>query len=195
MFRVVLLGSGRGSNAEAILQAEQEGQLGRARVVGILSDCKEARILKLGKRFSVPAKYLHPGKFNTKLSNQAEQNWIETIVDLQVDLIVLAGFMRVLKAPFLQTFSGKIINLHPSLLPKYPGLHAIKRAYEAGDKESGCTVHWVNEILDGGEIIAQSVVEIMEDDSLEKLEEGIHSAEHKLLPRIVKAIANNEKLN
>src|SRR5437016_11178514 len=118
--RVVILGSGRGSNAEAILQAQAAGRLGRARVVQIFSDRADAGILALGPRFGVPAAFLDAAPFTTKLDGDAEQHYLAAIVACRADLIVLAGFMRVLKMPFLAKFEGKIINLHPSLLPPSP---------------------------------------------------------------------------
>ncbi|WOO43234.1 phosphoribosylglycinamide formyltransferase [Rubellicoccus peritrichatus] len=189
MFRVVILGSGRGSNAEAILQAQEDGTLGLARVVGVFSDKPEAGILKLGARFDLPAFYLDPGKYKTKLSNEAERHWIEMIDQLSPDLIVLAGYMRVIKEPFLKAFSDRIINLHPSLLPKYPGLNGIGQAFDSDDKETGCTVHWVNAEVDGGEVIDQARVPIYEDDTLEALETRVHEAEHSLLPAVICRIA------
>ena len=118
--RVVILGSGRGSNAEAILQAQQAGQLGRARVVALFSDKPDAGILALGPRFGVPASYLDPAPFKTKLEGEGETRFIAAVRAAQPDLVVLAGFMRVIKPGFLAAFAGKIINLHPSLLPSFP---------------------------------------------------------------------------
>ncbi|MEM8549378.1 MAG: phosphoribosylglycinamide formyltransferase [Verrucomicrobiota bacterium] len=191
MFRVVILGSGRGSNAEAILQAEAAGKLGLARVMGIFCDQPDAGILKLGQHFDVSAFYLHPGKYRTKLEGDAEAHWIETIQALRPDLIVLAGFMRVIKPAFIRAFDERIINLHPSLLPKYPGLKSIQRALEAGDEQTGCTVHWVTEEIDAGEIIGQATVTIDPDESLENLESKVHTAEHELLPQVIKQLADH----
>src|SRR5688572_8521079 len=109
--RIVILGSGRGSNAEAILQAQQIDQLGTARVVQIFSDQPDAGILKLGPRYAVPANFLDPAPFKTKLDGDGEQHYIAAILACQPDLIVLAGFMRILKMPFISKFEGKIINL------------------------------------------------------------------------------------
>lgn len=189
MFRIVILGSGRGSNAGAILKAQQSGNLGLAQVAGIFSDRPDAGILDLGPRYDVPAFHLDPGKYKTKLSPEAEAHWVDTIKPLCPDLIVLAGFMRVIKDTFLDAFEGQIINLHPSLLPKHPGLHSIQRAFEAGDEETGCTVHWVNSVLDGGQIIAQERVPILPGDTLETLEERVHEAEHHLLPTVIARLA------
>ena len=183
--RVVILGSGRGSNAAAILQAQQAGRLGRARVVQIFSDQPEAGILALGPRFGVPANFLDAAPYRTKLDGDGEQHYIATILACQADLIVLAGFMRVLKLPFLTKFEGKIINLHPSLLPSFPGLDAIGQAFRRGVKITGCTVHYVTFDVDGGPIIDQAAVRIEERDTLETLEKKVHAAEHALLPAVI----------
>lgn len=182
---VVILGSGRGSNAEAILRAQAEGRLGRARVVAIFSDQPSARILELGSRFGVPARFIDPAPFKTKLEGEGEARFIAAVREAQPDLVVLAGFMRVLKPGFLQEFSGKIINLHPSLLPAFPGLDAIGQAFRAGMERTGCTVHYVTAAVDGGPIIAQSEVRIEKMDTLETLEAKVHAAEHALLPAVI----------
>jgi phosphoribosylglycinamide formyltransferase-1 len=183
--RLVILGSGRGSNAEAILKAQQEGRLGRAQVVQIFSDKPDAGILALGPRFSVPAAFLDPAPYKTKLDGAGEQHYIAAIASCQPDLIVLAGFMRVLKMPFISTFAGKIINLHPSLLPSFPGLDGIGQAFRRGVKITGCTVHEVTLEVDGGPIIDQEAVRIDETDTLESVAAKVHAAEHALLPRVI----------
>jgi phosphoribosylglycinamide formyltransferase 1 len=183
--RVAILGSGRGSNAEAILQAQQEGRLGRAQVVQLLSDRAEARILNLGPRFRVPARFLEPGPFKTKFDDAGEARYVEALRACTPDLIVLAGFMRVLKAGFLEAFPGRIINLHPSLLPSFPGLDAIGQAWRRGVKVTGCTVHVVSAEVDGGPIIDQAPVRIDAADTLAALEAKIHAAEHVLLPAVI----------
>lgn len=185
MINAVILGSGTGSNAEAILEAEAAGKLGSARIVGILADKPQARILTLGERFGKPSAYVDPGPFKTKLSPEQEQAYVAQIRAWGGDFVVLAGFMRVVKQPLLDAFEGRMINLHPSLLPKYPGLHSIQRSLEAGDSETGCTVHWVNAGVDEGEIIAQARVPIEQGESLESVEAKVHAAEHKLLPSVI----------
>lgn len=183
--RVVILGSGRGSNAEAILQAQQGGRLGRARVVQIFSDKPDAGILALGPRFGVPAAWLDAAPFKTKLDAEGEQRYIAAIAACAPDLIVLAGFMRVLKPPFIAAFAGKIINLHPSLLPSFPGLDGIGQAFRRGVKITGCTVHHVTAEVDGGPIIDQAAVRIEAADTLETLAAKVHAAEHALLPAVI----------
>ena len=183
--RVVILGSGRGSNAEAILQAQQAGRLGSARVVQILADKPEAGILALGARFGVPARFVDPAPFKTKLEGDGEARFIEAVMDCAADLIVLAGFMRVLKPGFLNAFAGKIINLHPSLLPSFPGLDGIGQAFRAAVKETGCTVHYVTLEVDAGRIIEQAKVPVEAADTLETLTAKVHAAEHQLLPAVI----------
>ena len=183
--RVVILGSGRGSNAEAILEVQQRGQLGTAQVVQILSDKPDAGILALGPRFGVPAAYVDPAPFKTKLEGEGEERFIAAVRAAQPGLVVLAGFMRVLKPGFLNAFAGKIINLHPSLLPSFPGLDGIGQAWRRGVKVTGCTVHGVTAEVDGGPILDQAVVRIEPEDSLESLTAKVHAAEHELLPRVI----------
>ncbi len=183
--RVVILGSGRGSNAEAILRAEKEGNLGRGRVTAIFSDRPDARILQLGDDYGVEAEFLDPAPFKTKLAGEAEERYIEAISARCPDLIVLAGFMRIIKTRFIQAFSGKVINLHPSLLPAFKGLDGIGQAFRYGVKYAGCTVHYVTEDVDGGPILDQAVIRIDEKDTLESLEGKVHRAEHELLPAVI----------
>jgi len=183
--RVVILGSGRGSNAEAILQAQQAGQLGRARVVALFSDKPDAGILELGPRFGVPATYLDPAPFKTKLEGEGEARFIAAVRAAQPDLVVLAGFMRVIKPGFLAAFAGKIINLHPSLLPSFPGLDGIGQALRRGVKVTGCTVHGVTAEVDGGPILDQATVRVAPGETLETLAAKVHAAEHALLPAVI----------
>lgn len=183
--RVVILGSGRGSNAEAVLTAQSERRLGKARVVQIYSDNPEARILELGTRFGVPSTFLDPAPYKTKLEGAAEEHYITSIAACEPDLVVLAGFMRVLKAGFLGAFENKIINLHPSLLPSFPGLDGIGQAFRRGVKITGCTVHYVTAEVDGGPIIDQVPVRIEDSDTQETLATKIHEAEHQLLPAVI----------
>src|SRR4051812_4986061 len=189
---VVILGSGRGSNAAAILEAQRAGQLGRARVVQIFSDQPHAGILALGPRFGVPADFLDAAPFKTKLDGEAEQHYIAAIIACRADLIVLAGFMRVLKLPFLSRFEGRIINLHPSLLPSFPGLDGIGQAFRRGVKITGCTVHGVTIEVDGGPIIDQTAVRVEPTDTLESLAEKIHAAEHALLPAVIARLSERK---
>lgn len=189
--RVVILGSGRGSNAEALLQAEKAGALGKARIVALFSDRPDAGLLQLGPRFGVPASYVDPAPFKTKLEGEGEARFIAAVQACQADLVVLAGFMRVLKPGFLQAFAGKIINLHPSLLPSFPGLDGIGQAFRRGVKITGCTVHAVTLEVDGGPILDQSAVRIESTDTLETLAAKVHAAEHALLPAVIARLSQS----
>ena len=183
--RVVILGSGRGSNADAILKAQSEGKLGKAKVVQVFADKPDAGILTLGARYGVPAAFLDAAPFKTKLEGEGEARYIAAIDACAPDLVVLAGFMRVIKPGFLNAFAGKIINLHPSLLPSFPGLDGIGQAFRRGVKITGCTVHYVTAEVDGGPILDQAAVRIEATDTLESLAEKVHAAEHALLPAVI----------
>lgn len=183
-YPIVILGSGRGSNAEALLKAESSRQLGQASIAAIFSDCEDAGILRLGQKFKVPAIHIDPGQTGPYLSKPAEQAYIERIDSFSPKLIVLAGFMRILRRPFIDAFEGRVINLHPSLLPSFKGADGIAQAHHAGVKITGCTVHWVTPALDAGPIIDQKDVRIEDSDTLPRLEKKIHIAEHQLLPDV-----------
>jgi len=191
--RVVILGSGRGSNAEALLQAGRAGALGRARIVAIFSDRADAGILGLGPRFGVTAGFVDPAPFKTKLEGEGEARFIAAVAAAEPGLVVLAGFMRVLKPAFLQAFSGRIINLHPSLLPSFPGLDAIGQAWRRGVKVTGCTVHFVTPEVDGGPIVDQAAVRLAPGETLESLTAKIHAAEHALLPAVVARLSGEDR--
>ncbi|MEN8662329.1 MAG: phosphoribosylglycinamide formyltransferase [Lentimonas sp.] len=184
-YPIVILGSGRGSNADALLKAESKKQLGAAKIAAIISDHEDAGILQLGQKHKVPAIYIDPGRKGARLTEEAEQAYIDRIQSFSPKLIVLAGFMRIINRKFIEAFDGQVINLHPSLLPSFIGMNGIKQAYDHGVKLTGCTVHWVTPDLDAGPIIDQKDVRIEESDTLEILETKIHIAEHRLLPDIV----------
>ncbi|MFL6531611.1 MAG: phosphoribosylglycinamide formyltransferase [Chthoniobacterales bacterium] len=176
-----ILGSGKGSNCRAILERIRDGWLcAEARVV--ISDVFDAGILDVAHEFGVANAYLPPGKFRTKLEPTAENAVVRMLRDAAVELVVLAGFMRVLKEPMLQAFPRRIINIHPSLLPKYPGLEAWKQALAAGESVTGCTVHYVDRGIDSGAVIAQREVPILPNDTPEMLHARIQIAEHELYP-------------
>ena len=190
-FRIGVLGSGKGSNFVALAQAQQAGFL-PAELALVLSDVPEAGILGRAADFKVPGRFIAPGKFRTKLDEEAEGLYLQALRQEQVDLVVLAGFMRVLKGEFLKAFEGRIINIHPSLLPAFPGLQAWKQALEYGVKVTGCTVHFVDAGIDAGPIIAQKAVPILDTDNPQTLHERIQKAEHELYPECVRAIARGE---
>src|SRR6266542_6668145 len=144
-----ILGSGKGSNCRAILERIRSGDLAaEARVV--ISDVLDAPILDIAREFSIANAYLPPGQFRTRLEPEAEAELVRMLREAGVDLVILAGFMRVLHMPMLKASPQRIINIHPSLLPQFPGLAAWKPALAAGEKVTGCTVHFVNEQVDHG---------------------------------------------
>lgn len=190
--KVAILVSGRGSNMEAVIRAAKSGKLGNAEVVLVLSDNPEAKALSIAKDLGVKALYVAPGNFKTKLEGDAEQEYIRVIQNEKADLVVLAGFMRMIKPAFIRAFENRIINIHPSLLPKYPGLHTHRRALEAGDQKAGCTVHFVNEVMDGGKRILQAIVTVQPGDTEEKLAARVLEKEHRILPEVIRRLAEKK---
>ncbi len=179
-----ILGSGKGTNCRAILDSIRSRVL-PAEVRVVISDVLDAPILEIAREFSVPNAYLPPGEFRTRLEPKVEMELVQILRDASVELVVLAGFMRVLKSPMLEAFPRRILNIHPSLLPKFPGLDAWKQALAAGEKTTGCTVHYVDEKIDHGDIIAQREVPILTDDTPESLHARIQIAEHELYPAVI----------
>ena len=186
-----VLGSGKGSNFKAIMERIIDGKL-PAEVRLVISDVPDAGILSYARDFQIPALFVNPGKYRTRLETEVEQDIVRLLQEAGVELVVLAGFMRVLKEPLLKAFPKSIINIHPSLLPKYKGLQAWKQALEAGEKVAGCTVHYVEAEVDAGHILGQREVEIRTDDTAESLHARIQEAEHDLLPEVVGQIALNK---
>ena len=187
--RLGILGSGKGSNCRAILERIREGALdAQARIV--ISDFADAPILEIAREFGVPHAHLAPGKFRTILEPAAEQELVRTLRAADVELVVLAGYMRVLKAPTLEAFPQRIVNVHPSLLPKFPGLHAWKQALEAGERVTGCTVHYVDAGIDSGMILGQREVPILPNDTPETLHARIQIAERELYPEVIGQLAS-----
>jgi phosphoribosylglycinamide formyltransferase 1 len=182
--RLGILGSGKGTNCRAILQAIRSRALdAEARVV--VADTLDAPILDIAREFSVPNSYLPPGHFRTRLEPAVEEELVQLMHNCEVELVALAGFMRVLKTPMLKAFPRRILNIHPSLLPKFPGLEAWKQALAAGETMTGCTVHYVDEKIDHGDIIAQREVPILPDDTPETLHARIQVAERELYPAVI----------
>ena len=191
ILRLGILGSGQGSNFGAIADACLAGKI-PAEAAIVLSDVENAGILERARQRNIPAKFISPGKFRTKLDDEAERAYIEALREARVDLIVLAGFMRILKGEFLRAFEGRVINIHPSLLPSFPGLDAWKQALDYGVKVTGCTVHFVDQGVDTGPIIAQQTVPVLSGDTPTTLHARIHRSEHELYPQVVGALARGE---
>ena len=189
--RLGVLGSGRGSNLVAIAEAIGRGDL-PAKITAAISDVEDAAFLQQAEQLGIPGQFIHPGKYRTKLDENAEQAYIAALQSAHVDLVVLAGFMRILKGEFLRAFEGRVINIHPSLLPSFPGLEAWKQALDYGVKHTGATVHFVDQGIDSGAIIAQETLPVQDEDTPESLLERIHSAEHRILPDAIAAIASGK---
>jgi phosphoribosylglycinamide formyltransferase-1 len=187
--RLGVLGSGKGSNFVAIAQAIQNGSV-PAEVALVVSDVADAGILQHAQERGIPARFIAPGAFRTKLDPTAEATFIQALQDAQVDLVVLAGFMRILKGDFLRAFEGRVVNIHPSLLPSFPGLEAWKQALNYGVKVTGCTVHWVDQGVDTGPILAQQAVPVLEGDTVASLHQRIQEAERTLYPETLARLAD-----
>jgi phosphoribosylglycinamide formyltransferase-1 len=177
-----VLASGRGSNCEALLRAAAEGRL-QGRIGLVLSDRPEAPVLELGRRFNVPARYLDPGRKGARLTPEAEAQYVGALKDAGVEWVALAGFMRIVGPELLNGYAGRIVNIHPSLLPAFPGLDAQRQALEYGVRVAGCTVHLVNEGVDTGPIVLQQPVPVLPNDTVESLSARILEEEHGLYVR------------
>lgn len=186
--KIAVLGSGKGSNFRAILSAIMAGHL-RVTPVLAASDVADAGILTLADNLGIPTTVIDEPKFQTRLSEHIESKLVEELQASGAELIVLAGYMRLVKAPLLEAFPRRIINIHPSLLPSFPGLEAWRQALTAGVKITGCTVHFVDSGMDTGEIIAQSEVSILPGDTPETLHARIQEAEHELYPEVLARFA------
>lgn len=183
--RVVILISGNGSNMESLIKASREPNAAYE-VVAVISNNSEAGGLAKAKALSVTSYAIPRKEFKTKSLHEAAL--LEQINQLQPDLICLAGYMQILSANFLTNYNGKVINIHPSILPLFTGLNTYERALDSGMAFAGCTVHFVNEILDGGKIIGQAVVPICIDDTPDSLNAKILKAEHILYPMALNSI-------
>jgi phosphoribosylglycinamide formyltransferase-1 len=188
MLPIAILGSGKGSNFLAIADAIAGGRLD-AEVRIVVCDVEGAGILALARERGMRTEFLAPGRFRTKLEPDAERRLVALLEQSGVELVVLAGWMRMIKAPLLDAFPRRIINIHPSLLPAFPGLGAWKQALAAGVAESGCTVHYVDAGMDTGEIIAQRRVPVLSGDTAESLHARIQVAEHELYPAVLAEFA------
>jgi phosphoribosylglycinamide formyltransferase 1 len=190
-YRLGVLGSGKGSNFVAIADACAAGSL-PAEVALVISDVADAGILERARERKVAARFINPGKFRTKLDEEAERAYIAALQEARVDLVVLAGFMRILKGDFLKAFAQRVINIHPALLPSFPGLEAWKQALDYGVKFTGVTVHFVDQGIDTGPILAQQTVPVLPDDTPATLHARIQEAERTLYPAVIASLARGE---
>ena len=191
--KIAVLGSGKGSNFRAILNAAMAGQL-KIHPVLAISDNADAGLLNLAENLGVTTKVIHEPKFRTRLSEEIETDLVEAIRASGAELIVLAGWMRMVKTQMLEAFPRRIINIHPSLLPAFPGLEAWRQALDARVEKTGCTVHFVDGGMDTGEIIAQNEVPVLPGDTAETLHARIQDAEHRLYPEVIARFARREIL-
>ena len=186
MKKIVVLISGSGSNLEAIAKACQTGNI-QATIELVISNQPNVKGLERAKKFHLMSKVIEHQQYNSR--EEFDQALLEQILPIEPDLVVLAGFMRILSNSFTETLSGKLINIHPSLLPDYPGLNTHKQAIENGDLMHGISVHYVNSELDGGPIITQGALKIDPSQSEAKLVNRIHKIEHAVYPKVIADIA------
>ncbi len=187
-FRIGVLGSGNGSNGEAIFEACARGKI-PGRVVLVLTDVADAFIRERARKRGIEARFIGPSRFKTKLEPELEEHAARMLREAGVQLVALAGYMRVVKSPLLGAFAGRMLNVHPSLLPAFPGLRAWEQALRAGVKVTGCTVHFVEEGVDSGPIILQRKVAVLDNDTPESLHERIQAAEHEIYPEAIRLFA------
>lgn len=180
--RLAVLASGYGSNLQAILDAIERKEIdGRVEIV--ISDVEGAYALERARKHGIESVYINPREY--KKREDFDRVLAGLLQERQIDLVVLAGYMRLLSPLFVETFRGRIMNIHPSLLPAFPGLNGVKKALSYGVKVSGCTVHFVDEGLDSGPIILQEAVPVFDEDTEESLHERIHRVEHRLYPKAI----------
>jgi len=191
--KIGVLGSGAGSNMQSILDAVTEGNL-NATIKIVLSDVQDAKILERADRNNIPNQWLDCAPYKTKLDGDAEQRCIQILKEYDIDLVVLAGFIRIVKPAFLKAFPMRILNIHPALLPAFPGLHSWKQALDYGAKLAGCTVHFVDEGTDTGPVIIQRSVPILASDTYDTLHARIQTEEHIAYPDAIRLIAE-QKIN
>ncbi len=185
--RLVVLASGRGSNLKAIIDAIKEGKL-NAEIVLVISNKRDAGAIKIARENGIQAKVFEPSFFESRRGY--DLYLVERIKKEKPDLIVLAGYMRILSDEFIEAFEGKLVNIHPSLIPSFKGLNAQKQALEYGVKYTGATVHFVTKELDNGPIIIQAVVPVLPDDTEETLSQRILNWEHRIYPQAIKWICD-----
>ena len=189
MFKIIVLISGNGSNLQAIIDACKSGII-NGKVVGVISNRDDAFGLERAKKDNIPSKVINHNNYNTRID--FDQKLVSTIKKFQPDLVVLAGFMRILSPIMTSAFKDKMINIHPSLLPKYPGINTHEQVIANNDAEHGVTIHSVSEELDGGPIIAQSKILVHKKQKLDDLIERIHKVEHMIFPKVISMIASKE---
>jgi phosphoribosylglycinamide formyltransferase 1 len=189
MMNFAVLASGRGGNLQAIITAIKAGKI-QAHLKAVISDKKDAYALEHARQAGIPAFYMDPKDFSSRES--FDKAVVERLQEFKVDFVVLAGYMRLVSDHFIQQYPDKILNVHPSLLPAFKGMHAIKKAFDSGAAVTGCTIHFVVGEMDSGPIILQERVSIDPKDTLESLEEKIHQAEHRIYPKAIDLFARGK---
>lgn len=182
-----ILGSGAGSNMQSIVDAIEKGELD-AEIRLVLADVPDAKILDRGRTHGIPSRYLDCAPWKTKLEGSAEDRCIELLKEHGCDTVVLAGFMRIVKAKLLAAFPHRVLNIHPALLPAFPGIHSWTQALDYGCKVAGVTVHFVDAGTDSGPIIVQKAVPVLEDDTPETLHARIQEQEHLAFPEALRLL-------
>ena len=191
MFTIGILASGKGSNLQAIIDYIKENNLS-INIGIVISDNQQAFALKRAEAQGIKKLYVNPGRYKTFLEPKAERYIVEILRQHKVNLVCLAGFMRVLKKYFIEAFNNRIVNIHPSLLPAFPGLESWKQALDYGVKFTGCTTHFVEYKIDAGPIIMQAVVPVLKDDTPETLHKRIQEKEHLIYPLTIRLIAEGK---
>jgi len=182
MINIGVLASGRGTNLQAIIEAIEEGKI-EGRISIVISDNPDAYALKRARQHNIETRYINFKEFKNR--EDYDKEIIKALEEKKIDLVVLAGYMRIISPYFSKMYKNRIINIHPALLPSFPGLHAQRQAVEHGVKISGCTVHFVDEGVDSGPVILQKAVEVKDDDTEESLAERILKEEHQIYPRAI----------
>jgi phosphoribosylglycinamide formyltransferase-1 len=191
MKNIAVLASGRGSNLEAIIKNIENGTC-HANLACVISDNKDARALQIARDHGIKAICLDPGPKKTWLLPEYEEKYVKTLQEHNVELVCLAGFMRIIKKPLLEAFKGRILNIHPALLPSFPGLDVQRKAVEYGVKFSGCTVHFVTEDVDAGAIITQAAVPVLDDDTPDVLAARILKEEHRIYTEAINIVLSRK---
>lgn len=191
MKNIAVLASGRGTNLQAIIEHVENGMI-KANLACVVSDNSDAHALERARKHNIKAIYIDPGPKKTWLIPEVEEKYVKALQDHNVDLVCLAGFMRILKKPFLNAFAGRILNIHPALLPSFPGLNVQKKAIDYGVKFSGCTVHFVDANVDEGLIITQAVVSVLDNDTPDLLAARILKEEHRIYTEAINLVLSGK---
>ena len=189
MVNIGVLVSGSGTNLQAIIEAIEAGKI-EGKICIVISDNPNAYAIKRAKKYNIKTQYINYKEFNNR--EEYDKKIISLLKEKDCDLVVLAGYMKILTPYFINAYKNKIMNIHPALLPSFPGLHVQKKAIDHGVKVSGCTVHFVDEGLDSGPIIIQQVVEVKDDDTEESLAERILREEHQIYPRAIQLFSEGK---